>query len=506
MAPPGVNSFYDYLDTLSAFGPRYSSLQLSLSSSFVSTMSPPAINVTQLASSSSKPMMKSSDILSILSDHDYVTKPVGWERPTEAPVEKQALYSDGEEEEALEEEETMGADESVGAPTQGTVGDAMLSSAADFSSETDTDFLQELDSIDFTDLDPCSDVAMEDSFQDFIDSVLDRPRPTFFGAEMESDGGGFQQGSHEAVILSKEGFLGALGLKPTAQTSNRAALASNVTSCCFEPFGPITQDNPTPERVPTKQCSSCSSLESVSRIVYSTAGTHSYTTVPALSRSDCSIRPSCFPQSVMGALSQGRLFPLTIDTSFDFEPQLSTRCDSPVRDYNSEEEDKPQVDDDAELLKWLHGGAEESDSVRRTGQLEDVQMDMETFIGLDSYVTESTSPSPQTYIPRDNDPDIGHLKLSFLSADRYGFLNRNFPRTEKCNESSVKSSYNSPSADPLSSGPWSYSGTVSPYSSPSFSDQESSSNESTQLALLNLFSEENASALHSIEESDLRFI
>ncbi|XP_013076051.2 uncharacterized protein LOC106062329 [Biomphalaria glabrata] len=491
MAPPGVNSFFDHMDTLSAFGPCYyhSPFSIAPKPSLQPLMSPPAIKATLSSPLSSSRV--ETDILSILSDHDYTSKPSGGLRRGVADVKEEC--SEDEAESSLDNGSSSG--------------DAMLSSAADFSNEivADTDFLQELDSLDFTDLDPCTDVAMEDSFQDFIDSVLDKSRPPFFGGD---DSDSIQ---HEAVILNQEEFLGFLGLQPAGSS---IVVQPDVSLCKPDIVCP---DIPVPsEAVPTKKCSSCSQWETVSRVVYSSASSHTYTTVPARSDNNVTIKQSRFPLSTLSVMSPKQMLPLTIDTSFDFASELSGQLCGQVEDVAMQDAVKQQgSEDDAtrDLLNWLQEDPIEprvsNSAAEQQKQLIVLapSLDLESFVDLEDFVQDSSC--PQMLVHQNNDATSncnGYLKFSFLSTDRHS---QHFGYNEDIVGSScVKSSldyYSSPDS-PVSSRSWPCSNTASPSSSPSASSVDLSSAESTQLALLNLFSEENASVLHSIEDSDLRFI
>lgn len=120
MAPPGVNSFYDYLDNIMTSGSNcyLSSSKLSL----IGSLSPSSLKPSFGPLS---PSAYSIGLSVIHSDHDYVIKPAQVTSQSRSDVAEKLSPADDE---------------------SNCVGDAMLSSAADLADDnmTGSDFLQDL--------------------------------------------------------------------------------------------------------------------------------------------------------------------------------------------------------------------------------------------------------------------------------------------------------------------------------------------------------------------------
>ncbi|CAL1546976.1 unnamed protein product [Lymnaea stagnalis] len=527
MAPPGVNSFYDHLDTIMTFGSCFSPFSSSYSSSL---MSPSSLKPA-LSPMSSRSFSYGLSV--IHADHDYVIKPVVAE--SARPVGDVTTRLEGGTSACVEE---------GGCPAPGS--DAMLSSAADFESTgedniTDTDCLPDLDSIDFslTDLDPCSDMAMEDSFQEFIDSALDKSSETFYGNDEEAAAAPRRE--TEAVVYNKEDFFHVLGLRPAGQTATVATPTSSSTQ--------------TLEAVPTKK-SSCSGAETFPSIVYSTACNrhhHTVQTSPSTRGAHRNIAPSS-PQ-VLLIPSLEFMTPLTIDTSFDIGQEFPGEFSRQAEDVTMVETSGETCEDSEthEFLKWLHDAHEPKTNDANNNEIyagcllaasmetgnsqkavESPELDLESFIDLDDYIADSTTSytgvaatathaeqmSDSIVFARQTSQDgVSDLKLSFLSELSYRFhenerlqndagFDFRIKTLQHCH-SSQSSPVGSHSVSSHGYRTWPSSESGSPAPSPiSLKSTDPSSvshlayRDGAHLAMLDLFSEENAPALLHIEMSD----
>lgn len=528
MAPPGVNSFYDHLDSIMTFGSCFSPFSSSYTSSLMSPLSlKPALSPLSSRSFS-------YGLSVIHSDHDYVIKPAA---PESAQFADDATASDI----------TTSPDGSNSAcvdegSCQAPGSDAMLSSAADLDSTgddniADTDFLPDLDSIDFslTDLDPCSDMAMEDSFQEFIDSALDKSSATFYGNDEEA---AVMKPETGAVIYNKEDFFHMLGLRPTGQVTT-----ATPTSCSTQ----------TLEAVPTKK-TSCSGTEASTSTVYSTAYNrqhHAVQTSPSTQGVRRNYAPSSSPHVLLIPSSLELMTPLTIDTSFDISLECPREL-SPQGDDVTMAENSGETCDDSdtnEFLKWLHdaneiktnddnnneinlGGLMASSTV--TGNYSqravESELDLESFIDLDDYITDSTTPYPEvtSMAPSISDGLVAHrkyqkavsdLKLSLLTEFSFRFTENERQKndavsdystvpTQRCNSSRTSPAVPH-SKHSLGYKTWPSSVSGSPFHSPLSARSTDISSVSplddhdrTHLSMLDLFSEENAPSLLHIEMSD----
>ncbi|XP_059146110.1 uncharacterized protein LOC131933345 [Physella acuta] len=500
MAPPGVNSFYDYLDNIMTTG---SSCYLSSSKlSVIGSLSPSSFKPSFGPLS---PSTYSIGLSVIHSDHDYVIKPAQVTCQSRSDVAEKLSPADDE---------------------SNCVGDAMLSSAADFGNLADdnmtgSDFLQDLDNIDFSlaDLDPCSDMTMEDSFQDFIDSAIDKSVQPFFGADMDGEA----PQPHNTVIYNKEEFLHRLGLTPTPTPDVQAHLVSPNS----EPSHPTLHSSPfTSDLIPTKK-GSCSCSETTSCVVYSTA--HSQHIVQTCSSTVKSSNPLHKGVNLQ-LYSHEPMTPLTIDTSFTDLPE-TFHIDLDNSTHSDDETDMCTEDSETvEFLKWLHDDPDHDKDINNNNSAPVVSpvssdnripesVDFESFVNLEDLASaDSISlPTPQSVDSQTSpqspqDKTHPHLRFSFIPESHYTSKNL---KTDSLSSGSPYTIQNSPFhavSDYCSTQKWPSSAHTSPSASPSSISSTDymwvSSTESQQLSLLSLFSDENAPALLQSECSlpEIRFI
>ncbi|BFZ09980.1 hypothetical protein BsWGS_13018 [Bradybaena similaris] len=269
-------------------------------------------------------------------------------------------------------------------------GDAMLSSCAatDFEkgvgeSTADTDFLKDLDDLDFSfdDLNPCSEVAMEDSFQEFIDSALDQSYSTSLH-DMSPDKE-LSTSGQDAVILSKEQFLALLELKPTQQDNNvnnnilsQSSTLIGTGSCpdsiICSSDGPVSKvaDLSTPkvytkdvnhnDQVPTRQCSWLC-FESEFKAVYSIAHPINQESVMTCSSaSSLRNKDDCTECSETGLASEVRMSPLFVDNISGCVSGSLQSSPKDCIDVVMEEDTLQRTDrDTADIMTWLNESQQE---------------------------------------------------------------------------------------------------------------------------------------------------
>lgn len=233
----------------------------------------------------------------------------------------------------------------------------------------------------FDDLNPCCEVAMEDSFQEFIDSALEQSYSTSLddlSADSESS-----TSSQDAVILSKEQFLAMLELQPTQQddNANNNVLSQSSTllgtgSCpdniICSSDGPVLKiaDLSTPkvymenvnhnDQVPTRQCS-CLCFESEFKAVYSIAHPiNQESMMTCSSASSLRKKDDCTECSETGLASEVRMSPLFVDNisgcvSGSFQSSPKDCIDDVMEEDTLQRTDR----DTADIMTWLNESQQE---------------------------------------------------------------------------------------------------------------------------------------------------
>lgn len=424
-------------------------------------------------------------------------------------------------------------------------------------------FISFTDDLNFCpeDLDPCSDFEMEDSIEDFIDSALEKTYPSDRYPHSSGDHTGLT--CKDAVIFSKEEFLASLELRPAQGISNAELWSPSVTCKSqidstasvneAELYMSSSVSNGTQlmNSIPRKECS-CLDVKDVTKAVYSTAHSLNEDSVricPSTlnaSRSDGRCR-DCSP----GRHPSERLFlPLFVQIS-GVNSELSQ---NPSGDCVHMRSESPDFDKDtADIMKWLKdsqhseerpyndhiscalsGGQEGRASTLREidrGDFTLSSMDLETFVDLDDFLNKTTSGSSQEEVARDHslqrtsdrlehngvEPSrFSQLKLSFLEEQpeyirqidrqRLGsdsnLFSEVFPRDQKSSATSscVSPAWSLADSTVLSMSPSPLTSMDLPVTLHSEDSVEESSPRS-QLALLKLFSDENALSLF-LSDSD----
>lgn len=384
------------------------------------------------------------------------------------------------------------------------------------------------DCIDFSlaDLDPCSDMTMEDSFQDFIDSAIDKSVQPFFGADMDAD----VPPPHNTVIFNKEEFLHRLGLTPTPTPEASVDLVSANT----EPSYPVPSLHSSPftsDLIPTKK-GSCSCSETTSCVVYSTAHSqHIVQTCSSTVKSSNSLNKGVN----LKLFSHEPLTPLTVDTTFTDLPETFHIGLDNATPSDDETDMCTEDSETVEFLKWLHDDPDQDKDINNNSATVaspvaspicadnriPESVDLESFVDLEDLASADSISHPtqqsvdsQTSPQSPQDKPHPHLRFSFIPESHYTSqkMKTDF---EHLPSGSPYIDQNSPFhtvSDYCSTQKWPSSAHTSPSVSPSSISSNDymwvSSTESQQLSLLSLFSDENAPALLQSECSlpEIRFI
>ncbi|CAG5117364.1 unnamed protein product, partial [Candidula unifasciata] len=413
----------------------------------------------------------------------------------------------------------------------------------------------------FDDLNPCCEVAMEDSFQDFIDSALEQSYSTFLH-ELSPDNETSSSSCTDTVIFSKDQFLAALELRPVQNNSNSSNMLSPSSTpvdvgCCSDSATRsssvsvaetadsstpkvYTQDSSSNDQVPTRQCS-CMGFVSESKAVYSVAhSTNQESLMTCSSTSALSKGDDCTECSQSGLTSEVRMSPLFVDP-FSGSICCSSQLYQQDGMYIVMEEDSLQKTDrdTAGIMTWLNDSQqvfrqqyghtngispEHSQDVIAGTELSNQNttitssMDLETFADLEDVEVEATDKEPHTHTCQkpenpsncfSNSPCISRLKLSAFTerVESIGKLTQSFcsytypESSELLSPSSSYVAHNDFS--PALSIPDSNQSPFSPQHlrsmdlsfSSNYDDAIFDTSVKSPLALLNLFSDENAASL-----------
>uniref|UniRef100_A0A0B7AYR7 Uncharacterized protein n=1 Tax=Arion vulgaris TaxID=1028688 RepID=A0A0B7AYR7_9EUPU len=552
MAPPGVNTLFDPLDIMTFPSVFIPVLPRSESTSVFSSLLQP---LPQKVSS----LPESSFILSsIHSDHDYVIK------------------SHMNKEYGLSVDTDDYCDQAVGDNNSSSSGggDAMLSRCAvDFEKVStegiDTDFLIDLDDLNFNldGLDPYCEVAMEDSFQDFIDSALEQSYSSLLNNISTCNDK--QPHGTEAVILNKEQFLSTLNLRPTQENTNSDecwsspstsqsassssfssnSLFSNTTTYvnCHKTSNLNNNNSSSCNSIPTRQCSYLE-FESVFKAVYSTAHPQECVRIcPSNLITNTTERTNIRDCRPLNSTPDIVMSPLFIDTSLSGVTTKSFKSSDDSLDITMEEDNQWRLDQETvDIMTWLSEGQQEdyqqysdsnnniihSERVNKVSHFADTpnysslatpSLDFESFVDLDDLETETQQSDPDYMLQQTN-------KQSKNSITNVDFTDHFTSRTTfpHSSDSDIQSEISfqgklSPVSSDLSycniSPAWSrtdsFHSLVSPHpltimdlSSSNFDDDTDDNSMKSPFALLNLFSDENATSLLHTDSTvpNIRFI
>lgn len=461
------------------------------------------------------------------------------------------------------------SDDSYFAADSNNIDDAMLSSAVDSEKlaeeGTDTDFLKDLDDLTFTFDDPCCEVAMEDSFQDFIDSALDQSSYPPFLSDASDDKPVHCQ---SAVILNKEQFLETLQLKPAQEHGDAWAtqsasflpntfsinrLASTNKTSVDVSSNQSQNHNAKPasfcDMIPTRQCS-C--VDSVFKAVYSTAHPPQRDCVRTCPSTLVTCRnfennDYLIPQSQTPETSTPPVFIDLSPRQLSDTSQVSTlECLSITIDDDTAQK---MDNDTADIMKWLsesqHGQPQHSSDSNNNNTSHGVSInesvsfsteisqqssfvassfDFESFVDLDDLETEMTDRNEKctqnypcertvTYQSKvdKSGPYISQLKLSLLTEHlNFSTKHPHGSLSDAYSDSSLIDKL-SPKCSDLSycdfSPSWSRTDSTQSAVSPAtlasmdvslssnLDDTTDDSLAKSPFALLNLFSDENATSL-----------
>ncbi|CAG5122948.1 unnamed protein product [Candidula unifasciata] len=471
----------------------------------------PSSTLTKSFSSSlsSEKWISSSQLSSILSDHAYVL------RPPDGGLEDDMAWSNG------------GNEPSVSVDKGNEVFSRRMIGLQNTTECGDADFLSGLDDLDF-DLEPCEDVDMAESFQEFIDSALEDSCCSFSGESTQQPELGVED-------ISKEEFLSSLCLRSTQVQASNSDLQSSLcekapdSSCSVMS---ADEDAQLLDAVPTKRCC-CMVSQTFPTTVYSMArdGLQSLVRTSPSSLvtniSDNSCR-NCLENRLT---ARRVMSPLFIDTSFGECSQSLQSSSGDYVDTSVFGQDSSGTDDNSDttdVTAWLTESPQSNcytdclnescdNIVFAMSENSTSSLDLESFVDLDDYMDEDLQQRRALGYPCDNsqlhpaNKDTQQTSLlekqqnhkrysSFEFSPHFSFCQSVSPGSRR-SESSNLSPCSSPAWSVTDASQLSPLGSLHPSESGPLDNIEEDFSLKGQLALLNLFSEENAESLLLAESS-----